>query len=639
MATSIYSDDLNLRIPFIVGTAGHIDHGKSSLVKALTGTDPDRLKEEKERGITIELGFAHLDLGDGRVASFIDVPGHERFVRHMLAGAHGIDAVVLVVAADESVMPQTREHFHICRLLGIGRGLVALTKCDAADPELQALAELEIRELVAGSFLEGAPVVRVSARTGEGLPALLDHLRALASQVPPRDAGGVLRLPVDRAFTLRGFGTVVTGTLRGGRLAVGDEVEVMPSGLRSRVRGLHVHGSAVGEVGAGSRAAVNLAGLEVSDLERGDVVGEPGTLLPSSILDVRVTLLADARSLKDQARVRVHAATAEVLARLRLVGSAVLQPGATAPAQLRLERPTVVGRGDRLVLRSYSPADTIGGAVVLDPVAPRRRSGVHAPVPAPSAPDADPGLAAAFLVAESGERGVPLPVLATRLTMPRAELRPVLEGRADVVVLGEHAVARSVLQGQATRAEAELQRYHAANPLRADMPREELRARVFAHSPAGAYEEALAGLQRQGKVRVGAEGVALTGHEVRLSGDEEQGRALLLQAAAEAGLPGLAVADVARRSGKPQPVLERVARVLQNDGHLCRVGDVLVDARALAELKARVRTRFAPGTRLEVGVLKDMTGLSRKFVIPLLEFLDREKVTRRAGVDRVVLGA
>jgi selenocysteine-specific elongation factor len=630
---------LNLSAPFIVGTAGHIDHGKSSLVKALTGTDPDRLKEEKERGITIELGFAHLDLGDGRVASFIDVPGHERFVRHMLAGAHGIDAVVLVVAADESVMPQTREHFHICRLLGIRRGLVALTKCDAADAELQELAELEVRELVAGSFLEGAPVVRVSARTGEGLPDLLDHLRALAAQVPPREAGGVLRLPVDRAFTLRGFGTVVTGTLRGGRLAVGDEVEVMPSGLRSRVRGLHVHGSSVTEVGAGSRAAVNLAGLEVAELERGDVVGEPGTLLPSSILDVQVTLLTGARPLKDQSRVRVHAATAEVLARLRLVGSAVLQPGGSALAQLRLERPAVVGRGDRLVLRSYSPADTIGGAVVLDPVAPRRRSGAQAPVPSPSAPDAELGTAAGLLVAEAGERGVSLPVLASRLTVPRGELRRALEGKVDVVVLGEHAVSRAVLRGQAARAEAELQRYHAANPLRGDMPREELRARVFAHAPPGAYEEALGALQQAGRVRVGAEGVALAGHEVRLSGDEEQGRQALLQAAAEAGLPGITVADVAKRIGRPQPVLERVARVLQNDGQLCRVGDVLVDARALANLKSEVRSRFPPGTRLEVGVLKDMTGLSRKFAIPLLEFLDREKVTRRAGPDRVVLGA
>ncbi|HET6897539.1 MAG TPA: selenocysteine-specific translation elongation factor, partial [Vicinamibacteria bacterium] len=340
----------------IVGTAGHIDHGKSALVRALTGVDPDRLKEEKERGITIDLGFAHLDLGEGLVASFIDVPGHERFVRNMLAGAHGIDAVLLVVAADESVMPQTREHFHICRLLGIPRGLVALTKCDAADAELQALAELEVRELVAGSFLEGAPILRVSSRTGQGLDALKDALRALARETPIRPEGGLLRLPVDRAFTLRGFGTVVTGTLVSGAVAAGEEVEVLPSGRRARVRGLQVHGAAADRVEAGHRTAVNLSGLDVGDLARGDVVTRPGTLRATSILDAELTLLPGQRPLKDQARVRVHIASAEVLARVRVLEGAAIPAGATARVQLRLESPSVAGRGDRLVLRSYSPA-------------------------------------------------------------------------------------------------------------------------------------------------------------------------------------------------------------------------------------------------------------------------------------------
>ncbi|HEV7501172.1 MAG TPA: selenocysteine-specific translation elongation factor, partial [Vicinamibacteria bacterium] len=259
----------------IVGTAGHIDHGKSALVRALTGTDPDRLKEEKERGITIDLGFAHAALGDGLVASFVDVPGHERFVRNMLAGAHGIDAVLLVVAADESVMPQTREHFHICRLLGIPTGLVVLTKCDLADAELQALAEMEVRELTRGSFLEEAPVLRVSVRTGQGLDALREGLRNLAAAAPPRPADGLLRLPVDRAFTLRGFGTVVTGTLVSGRLGVGEEVEILPGERRARVRGLQVHGEQVDDVSAGHRTAVNLSALDVQDVTRGHVVTRP----------------------------------------------------------------------------------------------------------------------------------------------------------------------------------------------------------------------------------------------------------------------------------------------------------------------------------------------------------------------------
>jgi len=335
-------------------------------VRALTGTDPDRLKEEKERGITIELGFAHCELGEGVVASFVDVPGHERFVRHMLAGAHGIDAVALVVAADESVMPQTREHFHICRLLGVPRGLVVLTKCDAADADSQAIAELEARELVAGSFLEAAPVVHVSARTGEGLPGLREALLALAHESPPRPLSGLLRLPVDRVFSMKGFGVVITGTLVTGDLATGEEVEALPSGRRARVRGLQVHGETVERAAAGTRTAVNLAG-DVEGLARGEVLARPGTLRATSMIDALVSLLPGARPLADGARVRVHAASAEVLARVRLLGAESLEPGKSALAQLRLESPAVAGRGDRLVLRSYSPADTIAGALVVDP--------------------------------------------------------------------------------------------------------------------------------------------------------------------------------------------------------------------------------------------------------------------------------
>jgi selenocysteine-specific elongation factor len=321
---------------FVVGPAGHIDHGKSALVQALTGTDPDRLREEKARGITIDLGFAHVALPDGPVLSFVDVPGHERFVRNMLAGAHGMGAVVLVVAADESVMPQTREHFHICRLLGIRRGVIALTKCDLADADAQAVAELESRELVAGSFLEGAPVVRVSARTGLGLDVLTRELRVLADAAPPPPAGGLLRLPVDRSFTLRGFGTVVTGTLVSGSLATGDELEVLPSGRRGRVRGLHVHGEARDGIEAGSRAAVNLAGLDVADVQRGDVLARPGTLRPTSMIDVALSLLPGERALRHGARVRVHLASAEALARVHLAGGARSGLGRAArPAQAR----------------------------------------------------------------------------------------------------------------------------------------------------------------------------------------------------------------------------------------------------------------------------------------------------------------
>ena len=621
----------------IVGTAGHIDHGKSALERALTGVDPDRLKEEKERGITIDLGFAHLDLGEGLVASFIDVPGHERFVRNMLAGAHGIDAVLLVVAADESVMPQTREHFHICRLLGIPRGLVALTKCDVADSDLQALAELEARELVAGSFLEGAPILRVSSRTGQGLDALKDALRTLSRATPPRPDTGLLRLPVDRAFTLRGFGTVVTGTLVSGALAAGEEVEVLPSGRRARVRGLQVHGLAADRVEAGHRTAVNLSGLDVDDLARGDVVTRPGTLRATSIVEAELTLLPGQRALKDQARVRVHIASAEVLARVRVLEGPGIAAGATARVQLRLESPSVAGRGDRLVLRSYSPAITIGGAVVVDPLAGKRRRGSVSSISGA----ADAAAAAVRMVEEAGTSGLDAATLAARVTLPLSVLLETLRGREDVVAFGGEPVSlvspRS-LAALADTAEARLRDFHGTRRLEGGMPREELRRRVFARSPGGVFEAVLDGLARAGRARVSGETVALADHEVRLTPQEADVRASLLSAVRAAELGGVDLAHPPAGVAADGRLLEKMGRTLVAEGVVRRVGDALVESGRLDALKDEVRRRWPPGSRLDVAAFKDMTGLSRKFVIPLLEYLDRERVTRRTGADRFVLG-
>jgi selenocysteine-specific elongation factor len=609
-------------------------------VRALTGTDPDRLKEEKERGITIDLGFAHCALGGGIVASFVDVPGHERFVRHMLAGAHGIDAVVLVVAADESVMPQTREHFHICRLLGVPRGLVALTKCDAADPDTQALAEVETRELVAGSFLDGRPVVRVSARTGEGLPALREALLALARETPVRPSDGLLRLPVDRVFSMKGFGTVVTGTLVAGDLAVGEEVEALPSGRRARVRGLQVHGETVERAPAGTRTAVNLAG-EVDGFARGEVLVRPGTLRPTSMIDVELSLLPGARPLGDGARLRVHAASAEVLARVRLLGAPPsLEPGRSALAQLRLEAPAAAGRGDRLVLRSYSPAETVGGAVVLDPLPPRRRSADRPRLE--RLRDAAALLdAAETLVDEAGPAGIEAPVLAARLTAPRARLAAELPGRATLAVLGQDpvvVVSRDALGRLGGAALALLEAFHREQPLKAGMPREELRERAFGGVPGIVFERVLSDLAAAGRARLLPDAVAAARHEVRLSAGEDEARRLLLDEAGGAGLAGVELPALAGRSGKDEKLLERVARVLVAERVLDRVGTgFLVHREHLEALKLRVRERWPAGAKVEVGAFKELTGLSRKYVIPLLEYLDREKVTRRAGNDRIVL--
>ena len=615
----------------IVGTAGHIDHGKSTLVRALTGTDPDRLKEEKERGITIDLGFAHLDLGGGTVASFIDVPGHERFVRNMLAGAHGIDAVLLVIAADESVMPQTREHFHICRLLGIKDGAVVLTKVDAADEDTVGLAEMEARELVAGSFLEGAPILRASARTGAGLDALRDVLRAMAARAARRPADGLVRLPVDRAFVLKGFGTVVTGTLVAGTIATGDELELLPQGRRVRVRGLQVHGAAEPRVEAGHRAAVNLVGVEVADVHRGDVLARPGTLQPSSILDAELSLLAGERPLRDQARVRVHVASAEVLARVRVLDAPpMVEPGTTRRVQLRLERKAVAGRGDPLVIRSYSPAATVGGAIVADPLARRRKRGA-------SASAGDPLLA---MVAEAGPSGIDARELAARLTVPVDALRHDVAGRADVVALGRepgHVVSRAGLDTLAVAAREQLAAFHAEHPLKAAMPREELRGRVFARAAAGAFERVLEEEQAKGSLRAAGDGVALAGHEVRLTPAEQQARAALLAAALGAGWAGVEPKALGEKAGLPAALGDRIARVLITEGELRKVGDAILHRERAEALKDEVRRRWPSGAKLDVAQLKELTGLSRKYVIPLLEWLDREKVTRRAGADRTVL--
>src|SRR5512145_72517 len=356
----------------VVGTAGHIDHGKTSLVKALTGIDTDRLPEEKARGITIDLGFAFLEEPDGLTIEIVDVPGHERFIKNMLAGIGGIDLAMLVVAADEGVMPQTREHFAICSLLHIPRGLVVLTKTDMVEPDWIELVRDDVATLVRGTFLDGCPIVPVSSKTGEGIPELRAALRTLAAQVPSRGTDQLPRLPVDRVFTIKGFGTVVTGTLMAGRFNVDDRVEIYPRGLAAKVRGLQTHNRSVPEARAGQRTAINLQGIERAAVERGDVVGLAGTLVASGLVDGTLELLSDApRPLKPRDRVRFHAGTSEIMARVLLLDTGELSPGGRAFARFRLESPLVALPGDRYVIRSYSPMVTIGGGTLLDVAPPR----------------------------------------------------------------------------------------------------------------------------------------------------------------------------------------------------------------------------------------------------------------------------
>jgi selenocysteine-specific elongation factor len=626
---------------FIIGTAGHIDHGKSALVEALTGHDPDRLDEEKRRGITIDLGFAHAEWRGQRL-SFIDVPGHERFVRNMLAGAHGVDVVLLVVAADESVMPQTLEHFQICRLLGIPRGVIALTKCDVADEEFQRVAQLEVRDLVKGSFLEGAPVIRCSAHSGQGLDELRDALVRTGGRPNPRPSRDWLRLPIDRVFTMRGFGTVVTGTLVSGTISTGEDLVVMPSRLPVRVRSLQVHGEAASSVSAGHRTAVNLVGVDVRSVTRGDALCPPATFQATTMLDVEVELLDGERALRDQSRIRVHVASAEVLGRVRLLGNSALAAGERAIAQLRLERSAVVGRGDRLILRSYSPSVTIGGARVLDPLPPKRRRADTDAVAALAALRPGDALGAAqLMIGWAGTAGIEWGRLAARLSMRRAALADLLGNSQHVVILGKPpgaAIAEKALEALRAAIRDRLATFHAEHPLEAGMSREELRRRVSSHAAPGSFDEAVGTLERTALLRSLGDTLALAGHVVTLSPAEQEAREALEHAARAAGLTGIEIAHWVGSVRGDTELAQRVARVLVNESLLCRIGDdLLVHALHLERLARDVRAHWGPKVPLDIAGFKSMTGLTRKHAMPLLAYLDARNVTRRSGNQRFVL--
>ncbi|HXW05313.1 MAG TPA: selenocysteine-specific translation elongation factor [Vicinamibacterales bacterium] len=631
----------------VIGTAGHIDHGKSALVRALTGTDPDRLKEEQERGITIDLGFAHLRAG-GTTLAFVDVPGHERFVKNMLAGAGGIDLAMLVIAADESVMPQTREHFQICRLLQVPAGLIVLTKADLADDEMVELAALEARELIQGSFLEGAPVVAVSARSGRGLDELRRTLETLAAAVPPRRADSPARLPVDRVFSVKGFGTVVTGTLVAGVMREGQDLTALPAGRPVKVRGMQVHGEPATEASAGHRLAVNLSGVDVADLSRGATLCEPGAFDASRRLDVRLELLGDARPLRHGARVRFHSGTSELLGRVALSSvvagagpAAEVEPGASAYARIRLEAPAVVTRGDRFIVRAYSPTVTIGGGVVLDPHPPRTAIRTPSAIERFRRLDSREDEAVTVFVEERGAGGLPRGALVERAGLTQAAADAlgralVQSGRASAVE--NLLVAPAVLEHLTARLVTELEAHHRAQPLSEGLPREEARERLFGRAAGAVFEEVLRRLAAAGRV-AGRDRLALAGHQVSLSPEEASAEEGLARVYLDAGLapPDLQAAATAARTRLD--VAERVLKLLLKRRTLVKLDTLLFHAEALERLKAEVRALKGPDgpARIDVAAFKDRYGITRKYAIPLLEYLDRERVTRRVGEGRVVL--
>ena len=635
----------------VVGTAGHIDHGKSTLVRALTGTDPDRLKEEQVRGITIDLGFAHLHTGDVNVA-FVDVPGHERFVKNMLAGAGGIDLVMLVVAADESVMPQTREHFQICRLLEVPAGLIVLTKSDVADADMIETARLEVRELVAGSFLADAPIVAVSSTKGTGLDDLKAALLAAAATVRARDPEGTTRLPIDRVFSMKGFGTVVTGTLVAGTIQPDTELVVLPRGLTVKVRGVQVHGRATAEAVAGNRVAVNLGGVDVADLARGDTLCAADAFEVTRRVDAVVTVLADAsRGLRHGARVRFHQGTTELLGRVAIAADRedasqtveILQ-GRSAYVRIRLEAPVVLTRGDRFILRSYSPSVSIGGGVVLDPHPPR--SGIRnlsarerfQRLDAAGAAEQVLDSALTALVDERAAAGLSRAALGSRAGLSPAAAalaadRLVRRGKA--IAVADLLVAPAVLADLSERVLETLQAHHKAQPLSDGLPREEVRERIFGRSGPAVFDHVLSELTT-GKKITGRDRLALAGHRVSLSADEQQAHAAIERVFREAGLTPPDPASVAASANVPAPIAERMAGLLLREKTLVKVDTLLFHADALARLKEEVRA-LEKNARVDVAAFKQRYGITRKFAIPLLEYLDRERVTRRVGDSRVVL--
>jgi len=639
----------------VIGTAGHIDHGKTTLVRALTGIDTDRLKEEKERGITIELGFAHLALPTGETVGVVDVPGHERFVRTMVAGAVGIDLVVLVVAADEGVMPQTREHLDICGLLGIARGVVALTKADLVDGELRELAVADVAETLRGTFLEGAPIVAVSAKTGEGLDALKSAIAAGLREVPGKDPEGLVRLPIDRVFSMKGFGTVVTGTLWAGRLRPGDDLVAQPGfGAPGKVRGLQVHGAAVEEARAGNRTAVNVT-LQKDALARGQVLVRPGELEAGRLVDARLRWLGTSkRALKRRSRLLVHAGTAQTLATLSLLDTAEVEPGGSALAQLQLDEPMVLLPGDRFILRGFQlqrhHGTTVGGGVVLRTLGARVRRGT--PEALAALRDSERALGAHDVdahvrleVARAGEAGLARAALQMRVPYtPRAvdaALAKLSASRALVRFDKERGavIAEPALAALKQRAVAAVAAFHAAQPLAPGMPREELRGKV-ADDPK-LLHLVVESLATDGALVADRDTLRLPAHDpardrarAGLAPLAERTLALYATAALQPPRPVEAAASLSVDPRELAPVIDLLVR----GGSLVRMKDLVFHAPAVDTLRERLVAHLKAHAQITPQEWKELVGASRKFAIPLAEHFDGEKLTMRVGEVRKLRG-
>jgi len=629
----------------IIGTAGHIDHGKTALVKALTGIDADRLEEEKRRGITIDLGFAHLELaapsGEKVRLGFIDVPGHERFVRNMLAGVGGIDLVLMVIAADESIKPQTREHFEICRLLSIPRGITVVTKTDMVDEDTLSVVRMEIEDFVRGSFLDASrsPVVAVSALEGTGLEELKREIIRLSAEVPARDTEALFRLPIDRVFTMKGFGAVVTGTLIAGKVKKEEEVEVFPSRKRARVRGVQVHGSTAEQAIAGQRTALNLAGVQMEELARGMTLAAPGVFEPTQKFEVQISLLKDAKPLKNRARVHFHAFTSETIAEVALRGVNELKPGASAFAQLRTAEPLLLLPGDRAILRQFSPVITIGGAVVLDafPLARQKQDAVLHFLQTLSSGNRQETLLAR--IARRGHDGLSLAAAVRETGLKQAVLQPLIAAliqQKQIIQVGEFLLSSGAMQKTRDNLVSALDAFHKANPLVGGISKEELREKLGLHQTV--MEAILAQLTRDKKAEVAGEQVRLAGRGVELKDEEAKAKQQIEKAFADAGLKVPLMKEVLDKLPVDKARAQKLVTLLLRDRVLIKLADDLVfHQTALQGLRQIMATQKTKTPKIDVATFKDLLGVTRKYAIPLLEYLDQQRVTRRVGGERIIL--
>lgn len=636
----------------IVGTAGHIDHGKTALVKALTGTDADRLPEEKKRGITVDLGFAEMSVGDVHFG-FVDVPGHERFVKNMLAGASGIDIVLLVIAADEGVMPQTREHFDICRLLGVKAGIVVLTKSDLIDAETLELAKLDATELVAGSFLQNAPVIAVSSVTSEGVSDLRDALIVTArEQQKPARSKGITRFPIDRSFSMKGFGAVVTGTLASGEINEGDELELLPMGKKLRVRGLQTHGKSVKSAVAGQRVAINLAGIDHHEITRGMVLAERDVLQTTQIIDAEIEVLPDAaKPLRTRQRVRVALGTSETLARIQVLNSPAEIPGGEKDfAQLRFETSVVAAPGERFIVRSYSPQRTIAGGVVINSLAVKHRrrkfEEVRTNLDNLLSTGDDDTTNVRLLVDAAGTAGASFADLQSRTALKSDILTSALEANiknASITTAGEKFVETARFDALKKSVESAINLFHKREPLAKGISRESLREKSAAHLPIDVFNAVITTLNSSGIIVVDKDAIRLAAHKTELSDEEAVLTEKILRSYLNAKLEPIRLdtaLDQAIAGTKFSRANARKFFQLHLDsGAIVKVTDEFYFAKSvLDKLVAELRQFADSGADrlVDVAKFKELAGVSRKYAIPLLEYFDREKITRRAGDKRVI---